>query len=295
MTTSRTLSSRLNTEQREFYEENGYYFPIRVFSDDETAEFKSEFEAYTKANQLRLKEMLPRERRAIYSLTHMSLPWANRIVSHPRILDAVEAIIGPNILVWESMWFVKFPHDKTFISWHQDGAYWGLHPPNVTTAWVALSSSTPENGCMRVVPKTHRTALPQRDTYAADNALSRGQEIDVEVDEAQGVNLVLSPGEISLHHIGIVHGSKPNESNDPRIGFAVRYIAPEVVQDGSERQMVLLVRGKDDYGHYRVVDPSEAGAISTLTQQEAERLFLKNVVQKESTSIRTARVETDLL
>jgi non-haem Fe2+, alpha-ketoglutarate-dependent halogenase len=279
MTTSYTLSSPPGAEHREFYEQNGYYFPIRVFSDEETADFKSEFEAYTTVNRDRLKGMLPRERRAIYSLTHMSLPWANRIVSHPRVLDAVEAIIGPNILVWESMWFVKFPHDKTFVSWHQDGAYWGLHPPNVTTAWVALSPSTPENGCMRVVPKTHRTALPQRDTYATDNALSRGQEIDVEVDEAQGVNLVLAPGEISLHHIGIVHGSKTNNSDGPRIGFAIRYIAPEVVQDGSERQMVLLVRGKDDYGHYQVVDASKAGALSTSTRQEAERLFLKNVMK----------------
>jgi non-heme Fe2+,alpha-ketoglutarate-dependent halogenase len=285
MATTRTLSSRLSGEQQQFYDQNGYYFPIRVFSDAETSEFRSEFEAYTQANQARLGQMLARERRAIYSLTHMSLPWVNRIVSHSRILDAVEAVIGPNILVWESMWFVKFPHDKTFVSWHQDGAYWGLHPPNVTTAWVALSPSTPENGCMRVVPKTHRTTLPQRDTYAADNALSRGQEIDVEVDEAQGVNLVLSPGEISLHHIGIVHGSKVNDSNDPRIGFAIRYIAPEVIQDGSQRQMVLLVRGRDDHGHYNIVDTSKRGAMSTSTQQEAERLFLKNVVRKDSTNI----------
>jgi ectoine hydroxylase-related dioxygenase (phytanoyl-CoA dioxygenase family) len=211
----------------------------------------------------------------------MSLPWVHRLVSHPRILDAVEGVIGPNILVWESTWFVKFPHDKAFISWHQDGAYWGLNPPNVTTAWVALSASTPENGCMRVVPASHRVALPQRDTYAPDNALSRGQEIAVEVDETQGVNLTLAPGEMSLHHIGIVHGSKVNDSDHPRIGFAIRYISPEVVQQGSERQMVLLVRGKDEYGHFKIVDTSENGAMSTATQQEAERLFINNVVPKK--------------
>ena len=147
---------------------------------------------------------------------------------------AVEGVIGPNIVVWGSSWFVKFPHDKAFISWHQDGAYWGLHPPKVTTAWVALCPSTLETGCMQVMPETHNTSLPQIDTYNEDNALSRGQEIAVEVDETKAVNMVLGPGEMSLHHIGIVHGSKANGSDYPRIGIAIRYIAPEVVQDGVE-------------------------------------------------------------
>ena len=156
----------------------------------------------------RLSKLIPRERRAVYGLTHLSLPWVYQIVSHPRVLDAVEGAIGPNLLVWGSDWFVKFPGDAAFISWHQDGAYWGLQPPKVTTAWIALSPSTLESGCMQVMPGTQKTQLPQRETYALDNALSRGQEIALDVDESKAVALTLAPGEMSLHHIGIAHGSQ---------------------------------------------------------------------------------------
>ena len=153
----------------------------------ETAEFRRQFDDYTAQNKDLLGKMIPRERRAVYGLTHLMLPWVYQIASHPRVLDAVEGAIGPNILVWGSDWFVKFARDPAFISWHQDGAYWGLNPPKVTTAWIALSPSTIENGCMRVMPGTQKMQLPQRETYALDNALSRGQEIALEVDESKAV------------------------------------------------------------------------------------------------------------
>ena len=109
----------LNKEQRQFYEENGYLYPLRVFSDNETAEFRRQFDAYTDQNKDHLSKLIPRERRAIYGLTHLSLPWVYQIVSHPSVLDAVEGAIGPNLLVWGSDWFVKFPGDAAFISWHR--------------------------------------------------------------------------------------------------------------------------------------------------------------------------------
>jgi non-haem Fe2+, alpha-ketoglutarate-dependent halogenase len=267
----------LSVEQREFYEENGYLFPLRVFSESETAEFRQQFDDYTAQNKERLSRLIPRERRAVYGLTHLMLPWVYRMVSHPRVLDAVEGAIGPNLLVWGSDWFVKFPGDAAYISWHQDGAYWGLQPPQVTTAWIALSPSTPESGCMRVMPGTQKMQLPQRETYAIDNALSRGQEIALEVDESKAVALCLAAGEMSLHHIGIAHGSKANSADYPRIGIAVRYIAPEVVQKGTERQIVQLVRGKDDYGNFEIVDaPGDDGSAEEI-RKEADRRVLTNV------------------
>lgn len=274
-------SSRLSPKQASFYEENGFLFPIRVLSDAETTRMRSQFDAYTRENQDKLSSMIPRERRAVYSLTHLVLPWVYELVSHPHVLDAVEDAIGPNILVWESTWFVKFPHDKAFISWHQDGAYWGLHPPKVTTAWVALSDSVPENGCMQVLPGTHKSVFPQRDTYAKYNALTRGQEISVAVNEGEAVNMALRPGEMSLHHIGIAHGSKANTSDTPRIGIAIRYIAPEVVQDGSQRQIVHLVRGKDIHGHFEVVNPPKDGVNSDDIRREAEKRVLKNILAED--------------
>ena len=267
----------LSTEQRRFYEEKGYLYPLRVFSDRETQIFRRQFDDYTEENRERLSKLIPRERRAVYGLTHFSLPWVYEIVSHPRVLDAVEGVLGPNLLVWGSDWFVKFPGDAAFISWHQDGAYWGLQPPKVTTAWIALSPSTQESGCMQVMPGTQKTELPQRETYALDNALSRGQEIAVDVDESKAVPLTLSPGEMSLHHIGIAHSSKANGANYARIGFAVRYIAPEVVQQGSERQIVQLVRGKDEHGNFEIVAPPSDAAAAAEIRKEAELRMLKNV------------------
>ena len=274
-----TITGKLSAEDQEFYAENGYLYPIRAFSNIETAEFRRQFDDYTAQNKDLLSKMIPRERRAVYGLTHLMLPWVYQIASHPRVLDAVEGAIGPNILVWGSDWFVKFARDPAFISWHQDGAYWGLNPPKVTTAWIALSPSTRENGCMQVMPGTQKMQLPQRETYALDNALSRGQEIALEVDESKAVALTLDAGEMSLHHIGIAHGSKANRSDQPRIGIAVRYIAPEVVQKGVERQMVQLVRGKDEYGNFEIVAPPVDAVSAAEVRKEADRRITTNVMQ----------------
>jgi len=273
-----TITSKLSAEKQEFYAENGYLCPIRVFSGTETAEFRRQFDDYTDQNRDLLGKMIPRERRAVYGLTHLMLPWVYQMASHPRVLDAVEGAIGPNILVWGSDWFVKFAHDPAFISWHQDGAYWGLNPPKVTTAWIALSPSTLENGCMQVMPGTQKMQLPQRETYALDNALSRGQEIALEVDESKAVALTLDAGEMSLHHIGIAHGSKANSSDQPRIGIAVRYIAPEVVQRGAERQIVHLVRGRDEYGNFEIVAPPADAVSAAEVRKEADRRITRNVM-----------------
>ncbi len=284
MTAMHTITGKLSAEKQQFYAENGYLYPIRVFSDTETAEFRRQFDDYTDQNKDLLGKMIPRERRAVYGLTHLMLPWVYQMASHPRVLDAVEGAIGPNILVWGSDWFVKFAHDPAFISWHQDGAYWGLNPPKVTTAWIALSPSTLENGCMQVMPATQKMQLPQRETYALDNALSRGQEIALEVDEAKAVPLTLKAGEMSLHHIGIAHGSKANTSDQPRIGIAVRYIAPEVVQKGAERQIVQLVRGRDEYGNFEIVAPPADPVSAAEIRKEADRRITRNVMPESKES-----------
>ncbi len=131
---------------------------------------------------------------------------------------------------------------------------------------------------MQVMPGTQKMQLPKRETYALDNALSRGQEIALEVDESKAVALTLDAGEMSLHHIGIAHGSKANSSDKPRIGIAVRYIAPEVVQKGAERQIVQLVRGRDEYGHFEIVGPPADAVSAAEIRKEADRRITKNVM-----------------
>jgi non-haem Fe2+, alpha-ketoglutarate-dependent halogenase len=279
-------SARLSATEQGYYRERGYYSAVRVFSDSETQEFRERFLDYLSRNQERISGLPPREQAVVMTQTHLLLQWVFRMVSNSNVLDAVEGVLGPNITVWSSQWFPKMPGDKTYISWHQDATYWGLHPPNVTTAWIAVSESCPENGCMRVIPGSHQgPLLPQVETYARDNALSRGQEIAVKVDESRAADLVLQPGEMSLHHIGIVHGSNPNNSEKPRIGLAVRFISPEVVQDGAERQIAVLVRGRDDFGHFDLIDPPQDDVISpgdTELHDEALRRQRVNIMPKGS-------------
>jgi len=269
--------------QRVRYHENGYYFPVEVFDESETAYFRDCFLDYRSNISDRLNNLPARDQYLVFSETHTFLHWVYRMVSHPSVLDAVESTLGPDLLVWNTRWFAKMPGEKAYISWHQDATYWGLYPPNVATAWLALSDSTPENGCMRVIPGSHREPLlPQIETYAPDNALSRGQEIAVEVDERRAVDIVLRPGEMSLHHIGIVHGSKANTSNKPRIGLAVRYITPDVKQEGPERQIALLVRGVDTYGHYDLAEPPQDGVNSPggARHSEAVQRMMRNLMPK---------------
>ncbi len=264
------------------YAERGYYFPLRVLSDEEVAYFQKQYFDFHERNRSELEKLPAKEQYRILSETHTALKWVYRMASHPKVLDAVSAILGPNLMIWGSRWFTKMPGDKTYITWHQDATYWGLHPPDVTTAWIALSDSVSENGCMRVVPETHKLGmLPQTETYAPDNALSRGQEIAVEVDESQAVDIVLHPGEMSLHHIGIVHGSTTNTSAKPRIGLAVRYISTAVVQDGEQRSFAMLVRGRDEFGNFDLVEPpSEDNPTGGPAQSEVVRRMIVNVMPK---------------
>jgi non-haem Fe2+, alpha-ketoglutarate-dependent halogenase len=137
------------------------------------------------------------------------------------------------------------------VSWHQDSTYWGLSEPDVVTAWVAFTPSTVESGCMRVIPGTHRLdQIPHRDTFAENNLLSRGQEIEVEVDEGNAIDVVLEAGEMSLHHVRLIHGSVPNRAGHPRIGYAIRYIPTHIRQITGVPDSATLVRGQDAYGHF---------------------------------------------
>ena len=265
------------------YAELGYCWPCRAFSGPEASKQRLKFEAYWDENIRHFDGKLPRERVSLQIDTHLALRWVFELATQPEILDAVSRVLGPNVLIWNTHWFPKFPGDGSYVSWHQDATYWGLTPPHVTTAWVALTRSTTDNGCLRVVPGTHRgDLLPQRETYAPSNMLSRGQEIAVEVDENQAVDLVLEPGQFSLHHIGIVHGSGPNLGNEARIGLAIRYIAPNVIQRGAEPDIVVLARGKDEFGHFEVVEPPDrdwAFGASKLQSEALDRKIRNNATR----------------
>lgn len=182
--------------------------------------------------------------------THLLFAWLWDLVFDPRILDAVEDLLGPDLLCWSSSFFIKEAQDPSFVSWHQDATYWGLSSPDVVTVWLALSSSTVRSGAMRVMPGSQHEQFIHRDTFAAHNLLTRGQEVAVDIDPARSVALELEPGEASLHHVLIVHGSEPNCADDRRIGFAMRFIPPHVRQVAGANDSATLVRGVDRFGHF---------------------------------------------
>jgi hypothetical protein len=269
------MGTPLTSAQVERYREDGILIPLPVLSPAETARFRVAFE-----------EMAARlgGRPVAQALghTHAYFRWAYDLATHPALLDAVEGLLGPDLLVWTVSIFPKYPRDPGYISWHQDGTYWGLDSTRVTTAWIALTDSTRDNGCMRVVPGSHRRPiLPHRDTYAADNRLSRGQEIEVAVDERDAVDVVLRAGEMSLHHVNIIHGSNPNPSDGPRIGFAPRFTTPETRQTDGESPTAVLARGRDAYGHFRLLPgpPTLDFEAALAAQQAAAGRFLSAIRQ----------------
>jgi len=265
----------LDRTQVQAYARDGYHFPLRAMSAEEADRYRGKLEDLER--QLGSSVMKTNLR----NKPHLALKWADELVHHPKVLDAIEDILGPNLLCWSSSLFVKDARDAGYISWHQDSTYWGLSHPDVITAWIALSPSTRANGCMRVDPGTHLLdQLPHKDTFASDNLLTRGQEVQVEVDESNVVDIELQPGEFSLHHVRIVHGSEPNRSDVRRVGFAIRYIPTYLKQIAGPRDSAMLVRGVDTYHHFDMeprpradMDPEAVAVHREVTEAAARILY----------------------
>ena len=237
------MSRMLTSAAVEQYRRDGFYFPLRALSAAEATSYRRRLEDHEHRTGAPLQGNWRHK-------CHLLFTWADELVHHPRILDAVEDVIGPNILCWTTNFFIKEASHPGFVSWHQDATYWGLEPDDVVTAWVAFTAATRANGYMQVIPGSHRTdQLPHVDTFHKDNLLSRGQEIAVEVDTSKAVGIALEPGEMSLHHIKLVHGSEPNRTSDRRIGLAIRYI-PTHVRQTKVRDSAMLVRGVDELRNF---------------------------------------------
>ena len=237
------MTKVLSQAQVEAYDRDGFVFPVRIMDRTGAADLLARFEG--------LERRLGAEPQQRFKIkAHMPLPWLNALVRNPVMLDAVEDLIGPNILCWGSSFFTKKAHDRRFVSWHQDSTYYGLRPAETVTPWVAFTDSRIDLGCVRFLPGTHKGGiLDHAETGDAENLLMKGQTI-TGVDDSQAVDCELSAGEISIHHESVVHGSSPNTSDGPRIGLSIHYIAPHVRQTAFEGATAMLVRGRDTHGHW---------------------------------------------
>jgi non-haem Fe2+, alpha-ketoglutarate-dependent halogenase len=226
------------------YKDRGYYHPIDILTPAEAAECRARLEAIELAQG---HTIVGPER----SKSHVLYRWIDDLIRHPRILDAIEDLIGPDILCWNTVWWIKEPMSVEYVSWHQDRLYVGLDTDEFVTAWLALSPATITSGCMRILPGSHQQEiLPHRDEFKEHNMLSRGQEIAVPMDESKAVSMELAPGQISLHNVRLAHASAPNRSHDRRIGLSMHYIPTSTRQVVREWDSATLVRGEDRYGHF---------------------------------------------
>lgn len=207
---------------------------------------------------------------------YLLYPWAAELVRHPRILDAVEALIGPDILVYHTTVFWKDAESETFLPWHQDGTYFGLEPFDHLTAWVALTPSVPENGCVRVLPGSQREGqLAHADLRQPNAMLSRGQTVVADIPQDAGVDLLLTPGDMTLHNTMTVHRSGPNRSAERRIGIGISYIPASVRHTGPTRLSATLVRGTNRYGHFDLepAPTAELDAAALATHADSQARF----------------------
>ncbi|MEW6208397.1 MAG: phytanoyl-CoA dioxygenase family protein [Acidobacteriota bacterium] len=228
--------STLLTQQLDLYDRDGIVFPIKVLSDDETDFFRRAFlSILDDFGQVKRLDNL-----------HLFFDWAYRLATHDRLLNVIESLLGDDLLVFSTLIFHKPPRDSSYASWHQDSFYSGLHLTPSTSAWIALTPSYPANGCMRVIPGSHKEGLLDHTNVRDDaNLLRRGERI-VKVDESRAMDVILRPGEMSLHQSTIVHGSNANTSGEPRIGFIVRFVTSKIK---NQKGAMLRARGKADCSH----------------------------------------------
>jgi len=234
------------------YQRDGYIFPNRAFSEAQAADYRARLEAI----EHEVKDDPPR-RKTLRRYSNIVLDFVDQITRLPAITDRVAALLGPDILVLDASFFIKEADTPNYVTWHQDLHYWGLEGEDEVTAWVALSPATAESGCMRFKPGSHREIVDHRDTFDEANLLTRGQELAVEVDESDAVDVVLAPGEFSLHHGRVFHASEPNRSDDRRIGLAIRYIATRMQTAEGAEMTAMLVRGTDLHGNFTLTAPPE--------------------------------------
>jgi ectoine hydroxylase-related dioxygenase (phytanoyl-CoA dioxygenase family) len=258
----------LTLEQVQRYEREGVLFPVPVLAADDLMRFGSALEDLVAHLGGHLKRL---------DQCHLFFRWAYDLALHSAVLDVVEDLIGPDILVHSSRIFYKHPHDPAYVSWHQDGRYSGLNAYPATTAWIALSDSTAENGCLQVLSGSHQHGVhPHIEGEARDNLVNHGQKVTIEIDEAQVRNVVLTAGAMSLHHINLIHGSQPNRSGTKRIGFSVSYIPPEVKHSALP---VVRARGRADYDHFEFLKEPPRDSGEACLAAHAEFLYQRQVLR----------------
>ncbi|MDA0951526.1 MAG: phytanoyl-CoA dioxygenase family protein [Proteobacteria bacterium] len=247
------------------YGDNGCCGPIRVLDADAAAALLARIDA------VRPDQVAAIAHPWIYK-SYLLFTWMDALVRTPAILDAVAPIVGPDILVMSADIWRKAPGETRHISFHQDAGYWYLDPPEIVTAWVALTPATRENGCMQFALGTHKLRLVAHDnTYAPDNMLSHGQTARIDLSGYALIDDVLEPGEMSLHHALLAHGSGPNTTDAPRVGICIRYLPGRIATTQGPPVSAMVVRGRH-HGNLTLETPPAADLSAEAIAQHTRLL-----------------------
>ena len=268
--------SYLSSNQLKQYKDEGFISPIDIFSKGKAKKIRNEIEIIEKKMPHEL------EKSGRYN-AHLISPLLDEVTHNPKILNAVESIIGTNILVCGTTLFIKNPKEKGFVSYHQDAKYIGLEPLNWVTAWVAITDSNEHNGCMRMWAGSHKDNLKQHDQkFNEGNLLTRGQTVK-DVPKEETTPLILTAGQMSLHHPTVVHGSDLNKSDDRRIGFVIQSYIGTNVKQVLGKNSVQIARGKDNYNFHEVIErPKSLMDKNDLNIKKKENKNLQEIFYKDS-------------
>ena len=241
------IPKMLAAEQIMHFRANGYVYPLDALSADEVGRYRD----CLAATEAHLGGSLMAIDKKFRGNLHFMCRWVDELACHPRIVDAVEDLLGPDILLYTSRFFIKEPMSEGIAAWHQDSTYFGLRPFDHVTAWVALCDVTPETGPVEFAAGSHiRGQLMQKSGVVQNSVNTAGQIIVEWFDQSHIDRAILRPGQFSLHHTCVVHQSAPNRSRERRIGLALSYIPTRTRHIGTRRMPACLIRGRDEHGHF---------------------------------------------
>ncbi len=276
------MSKRLSDEQIAAYDRDGFVFPVRIMPEEDARTFGNRILENEAAGKLKA--------RGGETKFYLRFPWVHELATHPNILDAVEDLIGPDIMLYHNSIWAKRGGGGHYVSWHQDNTYFGHYPCEVLSVWIALTPANVENGCMQFLPGTHALGqLPLAGNDVNDaNMLTSGQTVDFNPSRVDPVAIELQPGEASIHHAFLIHGSLPNQTDSMRMGMTLIYHPPHLKQAGDVRTSALLVRGEDRYGNFDREEPpvSEDDGETVERYERAVALYRGKVREMGNSTIR---------
>ena len=269
------MSKILTKEQLVRSQTEGCVFPVRIMEIEKAHEYRSTYEAIEARKGKDVPELLSVK-------PHILFPWLFELATTPTLLDAMEDLLGPNLLLTTCAIWPKKANDPSFVTWHQDSTYFGYDPMDVWGAWISITDSHEDNGCLKYLPGSHlKPEMAHEETFEENNMLSRGQRISEDFDVRKAINVELEPGECTIHHFRLAHSSEANLSDRRRIGILFVF-CPPYVKPTNELNSGILVRGEDEYGYWKS-DPLPTTDLDPANLEYYEK-FWRSYIDPENVS-----------